>query len=152
MSNWRPIIADDLNAASVSGKVAIIRSIASGSSLPDPAPALITIIVQELRGAIGFSGKYQTDQDTTALPGSLVDLAIKKIVREMSRAVNLPLSEDEKADERTYEARLDKIRQGLWPIDPPDNPNLIAPVQTSTVGPKIQPRRRRFTLRDEEGY
>jgi hypothetical protein len=152
MSNWRPITADDLNAASVSGKVAVIRSIASGRSLPDPAQALIAAITQELRGAIGFSGKYRVDQDPTAIPSSLVDLAIKKIVREMSRAVNSLFTDDERADERTYESRLDKIRDGQWPIDPADNPVLVPQVQTSIVTPKIKPRHREFTRRKQDGF
>lgn len=151
MSNWRPIILNDLNAASVSGKVVIVRNAASARSLPDPAPAAIGNITQEMRAAIGFSGKYQVDQDGTALPAGLLDLAIKKIVREMVRAVNLPLTADEQSDERTYESRLDKIRLGQWPIDPADNPVLIPQVQTSIVTPAIRPRPRQFTRRNQDG-
>lgn len=151
MSNWNAITIDNLNAASVSGKVGIIQNAASTRSLPDPAPAAITSVTQELRAAIGFSGKYAVDQDATALPNGLLDLAIKKIVREMTRAVQLPLTEDEKSDEKTYEARLDKIRLGQWPIDPADNPVQVPQVQSSVVTPLIQPRRHRFTLRHEEG-
>jgi hypothetical protein len=151
MSNWRPIILSDLTAASVSGKVTIIRNAASGRSLPDPAPAAIAAITQELRGAIGFSGKYIVDQDTTALPNALLDLAIKKIVREMVRSVNLPLTADEQADERTYESRLDKVRQGLWPIDPADNPVLAPQIQRSVITPAIRRRPRQFTRTNQDG-
>jgi hypothetical protein len=94
---------------------------------------------------IGFSGKYIADQDTTALPGSLRDLAIKKIIRAMTVAVNLALTADEKDDERTYESRLDKIRQGQWPIELADNPVAVPVVQTSVVVPVTKPRPRQFT-------
>ena len=151
MSNWATITIDNLNAASVSGKVGIIQNAAAARSLPDPAPAAIANVTQELRSVIGFSGKYTVDQDGTKLPNGLLDLAIKKIVREMTRAVQMPLTEDEKSDERTYEARLEKIRIGQWSIEPADNPVQVPQVQSSVLTPLIQPRRRRFTHRHEEG-
>lgn len=144
MSNWTTVTATDLNAASVSGKLTIIRTIASNKSLPDPAPAAIDKVTKELLGAIGFSGKYALDQDTTKIPNSLLDLAIQKIVRACSRAVGSPWSEDERADERTYESRLDKIRRGDWPIETPDNPVAVKPVQSPIVVPKVGSRERQF--------
>ena len=142
--NWTTLTADDLNASSVAGKVAQIRAIATRKTLPDPAPAAIALITGELRGAIGFSGRYVLDADTTTLPVSLQDLAVKKIVRELSKAVSFPLTADEIADERTYESRLDKIRTGQWPIEKPDNPVATPAVQTSVVTPLINPRPRQF--------
>jgi len=147
VSNWRPIVLNDLTAASVSGKVGIIRNAASGRSLPDPAPAAIAAVTQELRAAIGFSGKYDVDQDTTALPNGLLDLATKKIVREMVRAVNLPLTPDEQNDERVYEVRLGLMRTGQWPVERADNPIAVPPVQTSVVTPITKPRPREFHRR-----
>lgn len=151
MSNWRPITTDDLNAASVSNKVTLIRNVATQRSLPDPAPAAILVVTQELRAMIGFSGKYAIDQNATAIPNGLLDLAIKKIVREMCKAVQYPLSKDEEADEKTYETRLDKLRSGQWPVDAPDNP--IVSTQT-TVGPAAQnlsSQHRRFTRHGMRG-
>ena len=146
MPNWRPIVLSDLNAASVSGKVALIQSAAAARSLPDPAPAAIANVTLELRGAIGFSGKYSVDQDATALPASLLELAIAKIVRAMARAIDLPFSPDDTADERTYESRLDKIRLGQWPVETADNPVTTPPVQASVVVPLVKPRPcRQFT-------
>ena len=135
MSNWRPIVTGDLNAASVSGKVGIILAAAASRSLPDPSAAAIANVTLEIRSAIGFSGKYTVDQDTTALPNGLLDLAIKKIVREMTRAVDMPLSKDEETDESTYEKRLEKVRAGQWPVDPADIPLTTGQV---TVGPAAQ--------------
>lgn len=140
MSNWRPIVLADLETSSVSGKVAQIRLIAAARSIGDPAPAAIANITQELRAVIGFSGRYQLDATVAALPAGLVDLAVKKIVRDMSRTVNLPLTADEQGDERTYESRLDKIRQGNWPIDRPDTAIATPSVQTSVVTPVTKPR------------
>ena len=144
MANWTTLTADDLNASSVAGKVAQIRTIATRKALPDPVPAAIALIVAELRGAIGFSGRYILDADATTLPASLHDLAIKKIVRDVSKAVSFPLTADEIADERTYESRLDKIRTGQWPVEKPDNPVATPAVQTSVVTPSITPRPRQF--------
>jgi hypothetical protein len=143
--NWTAIVLAHLNASSASGKVATIRTIAAAKSLPDPAPAAIANITAELRGAIGFSGKYLVDQDTTKIPHSLLDLAVKKMVRDCSKAVSLPLTDDEKTDERTYEARLDKIRLGQWPVETADTPVAVAPVQTSVVVPVTKSRPRQFS-------
>ena len=144
MPAWSTLTADDLNASSVAGKVALIRATATRKSLPDPVPAAIALITGELRGAIGFSGRYLLDVDTTTLPPSLLDLAVKKIVRDLSKAVSFPLTADEAADERTYESRLDKIRTGSWPIETPANPVATPAVQTSVVTPIIKPRPRQF--------
>ncbi|HEY1791557.1 MAG TPA: hypothetical protein VGG34_01450 [Opitutaceae bacterium] len=151
MSNWVTVTTDNLNASSVSGKVAIIRQIATNKGMPDPAPAAIATITGELRAVVGFSGKYALDTVLTAIPGGLLDFAVKKIVRDMSKTVGIQLTEDERTDEKVYEARVDKIRLGDWPIDLPDNALIIAPVQASTVVPSIGRRRRRFTHRHEEG-
>jgi hypothetical protein len=144
VSNWTVITSGALNASSSSGKVAQIRELAAKRNMPDPAPAAIANITNELRAAIGFSGKYTVDANLSALPAGLIDLATKKIVRDMARVVNFPLTDDEKTDERTYEARLDKIRLGQWPIDPADTPLTTAPVQDSVVVPVTKPRPRQF--------
>lgn len=144
MSNWRPIVLDDLNAAGTSGKVTIILSAATARALPDPSAAAIAAVTQELRAAIGFSGKYSVDQDVTALPSGLIDLAIGRIVRRMAKSVQLALTDDERNDERTYETRLDKIRQGLWPVEAADNPLPVPAVQGSVVLPVTQARPRQF--------
>ena len=151
MSNWRTILLSDLTAAAASGKVGIIQAAATARGLPDPAAAAITMVTQELRATIGFSGKYAVDQVSTSIPSGLLDLAIKKIVREMTRAVQMGLTPDEQADEKTYESRLDKIRMGQWPIDLPDTPIVTGQV---TVGPSAQllsSQRRRFKTGEQRG-
>ena len=145
MAAWITLTPTDLDAASVAGKVARIRAIATAKALPDPAVAAIQRITDELRGLIGFSGKYQLDATPTSIPPSFRDIAALKIVRECSKSVSLPLTADEQADERTYEARLDKIRLGQWPVETPDNPIPAPQISTGPAVLLVGAQCRRFT-------
>ncbi|MDE2105144.1 MAG: hypothetical protein KGL39_48400 [Patescibacteria group bacterium] len=122
MPNWIAITLAQLEAASLLGIVDTMRDEARDRGLADPWTTLTPQITDELRACIGFSGRYQLDTDTTKIPRGLLPLALKKIVREMSRSLGRSLSDDEKSDEKTYEARLDLIRTGQWPVEAPDTP------------------------------
>ena len=139
MSNWIPVTATALGEASIRGLVQKYADEAANLNLPDPS-TLVQQSVDEVRACIGFSGKYQVDADTTAIPRGLQPLVVRKIVREMARSLGVTLSNDDKDDAKAYDLRMDKIRQGQWPVEKPDNPILVAPVQTSVVTPSINPR------------
>ncbi|HEY5079415.1 MAG TPA: hypothetical protein VII43_06190 [Opitutaceae bacterium] len=154
MSNWQEITLDLLNAANLTGVVDAMRDEAVARGMADPWPETSAQAVDELRACIGFSLKYTLDANTAAIPKGLVRLTLNRIVREMSRRVGRALSADERDDDKLFEKRLDQIRAGQWPIEPPDNPmpSATPPVQSPVLTPSIQPRRRRFTSRREEGY
>jgi len=139
MPNWTIIAPTALDEASIRGIVEKYRDEAAARSLPDPA-TLIAQQVDELRACIGFSGKYQLDADTTKVPRGLLPLVVRKVIREMSRSLGVALSDDDRADDKFYESRLDLVRQGDWPVETSDNPVATPAVQTSVVTPSIAPK------------
>jgi hypothetical protein len=145
--NWTAISLTNLTDGSVVGVVASLQAQATAAGQSDPWSRFAQQITDELRDSIGFSGKYVLDADGTKIPAGLLDLAVKKILREMSKSIQRPLSQDERDDEKLYQQRLDQIRLGNWPIKPPDNPlpaNTPA-VQDSVPVPAIaRMRHRRF--------
>ncbi len=125
MPNWIAISLTDIADANVIGKVDALRDEAQARGMSDPFPRITKKVVDLLRACIGFSGRYQVDSDTTTIPASLLELATMKIVRDAAKSIGLALSDDEKADEKTFESRINLIRQGEWPIEAADTP--IAP-------------------------
>ncbi len=154
MPNWTEITLDLLNAANMTGIVEALREEATSRGMADPWPETCAQVTDELRACIGFSGKYQLDADTAAIPRGLLRFALGRIVREISRRVGRSLSADEKDDDKLFEKRLDQIRVGQWPIEPPDNPIVtgIAPVQASVLTPSIgKAKSLRHIRREEDG-
>lgn len=121
--------------------------LASGQS--DPVPQLISSIIEELRGAIGYSGKYQVSATASSIPPNLKDMAVQKVVRLCKRRLEQQLTLDERDEESVYQRRLGLIRAGDWPIDQPDDPLAISPStpqgRVSDAGTGIC---RQFTTRD----
>ena len=153
MSNWTAITLDALNNTSVIGLVQAMRDEAAEQGLPDPWPVTTAQVTDELRDCIGFSGKFPLDIDPTKIPGGLLQLALKKVVREMSRSLGRSRTDDDKTDEATYERRLTDLRSGNWPIAPADNPVPAAQVvQNAVPSPVIRRPHRHFTPRHQEGY
>src|SRR5262245_14632235 len=90
------------------------------SGQTDPVPNLISSVVEELRGAIGYSGKYQVSSTASTIPPNLKDMAVQKVVRLGKRRLEQQLTIDERDEENVYQKRLGYIRAGDWPIDQPD--------------------------------
>lgn len=122
MSAWSPLSLAQLQSTSLLGVVTALRDEAAAQGLADPWAAVAAQVTAELRALIGASNRYPLDGDTTALPASLLPLALKKAVREMKKALGTALSVDEQAEEKIYESRLALLRTGDWPVEAPDNP------------------------------
>ena len=101
---------------------------------------------------MGFSGRYTIDVDSAKIPSGMKPLALRKIVREMSRTIGRELTEDDRTDEKTYESRLDAIREGRWPVEPPDNPASDPVVQNKTTRPAITVPDRYFSRDQQVGF
>jgi len=124
---WITIATADLNDAKAAQLISAVSSNALASGQQDPVPALISMIVEELRGAIGYSGKYGVSATPSSVPPNLKDMAVQKIVRICKRRLEQTLTQDDRDDETTYQKRLDYIRAGNWPVDQPDDPLGTAP-------------------------
>lgn len=118
MPAWQTLtIADLLNAGH---KDLVEKASRSAVALgqPDPVPALITATVNELRTQIGFRNADQVDSDPTKLAPNLCPLAVLKIIRALKKRLGLKLDDAE----RTYQKRLEQIKDGQWPVDLPLSP------------------------------
>lgn len=151
MPNWITIALADLDDHTVAELVDALRQEALRIGQTDPMPRIIAEVTNEIRGAIEFSGRYQTDADTTTLPKGLKEIAVKKITRVMKGRLLQALSDDEKADAKVYEDRLKALIDFRWPVDKPDIPLSPAETQTASDTPRITARTRTFRREDGDG-
>jgi hypothetical protein len=126
---WITLTNTDLTDARATQILTAAQTNATAAGQSDPLPIAIARVTEELRGVIGFSGKYQVSATANTLPPNLKDMAVQKVIRMVLRRLNQPalLTEDDRQDERTYEARLNLIRAGNYQIDLPDDPLDVAP-------------------------
>lgn len=131
-------------------QAATTQALASGQA--DPTSDVIAKVVEEIRGAIGFSGKYQVSATANTIPPNLKDMAVLKIVRKLIQRFDAGamtggsmLTPADQQDDRVYEARLNMIRQGQYPVDLPDDPLSVAPSTPSGRVEFIQGDTRRWT-------
>jgi hypothetical protein len=125
---WINLTVGSLNDARAANLITAARTTVLATGQADPVPNLIAQVQAEIRGMIGFSGKYPLDADSsTSIPPNLKDLAVQKICREVKARLNLQMTEQDREDEKVYQARLLLISQGKWPIDAPDNAATVNP-------------------------
>lgn len=151
MPNWITIAALDLNDHKVGELVEALRTEALAQGQGDPMPGIITQVVSEIRGAIGFSGRYVLDADLATVPKSLREAAAKKIIRVLKGRLEIALSEDERTDAKVYEARLQSLVSGEWPVETADIPLNPVPTQQAASVPAITSRIRKFSSEAGDG-
>jgi hypothetical protein len=147
MPNWILLTESDLNDATAAPIILAAASSVLAAGQPDPLPNLIAATVEELRGVIGFSGKYQLDGTSDAtIPSNLKKMAVEKVCREARKRLRLQQQPADIEDEKTYQARLNAIRDGKWPIERPTiaasvNPDLPTGRVENIPGPTREYRR-----------
>lgn len=152
MPAWITIAVADIEAARHADLVEAVRRKALALGQTDPLPELIAATVMEIRGCIGFRSASTLDADTTTLAPNLVPLAVQKIARVMKGRIGKALDEGERDDERTYQKRLDQLKDGEWPVDAPANPvasNAQAPA--GAAGAVVSTSCRQFTRNSMRG-
>jgi hypothetical protein len=151
MSNWNTITVADLNDFKVAELVTALQEEALGSGQADPTPGIIADVISIVRGAIGWSGRYELDANTAAIPKSLREIAAKKVIRTMKGRLQMALSDDEAKDAEVFEARLKALIKGEWPVEDADTPLAEPEVQSAAATPRITKRHRHFSRRDQDG-
>ena len=147
MSAWITLTVRDLEAARHAELVDAVRRKATSVGQPDPVPVAIAKIVEEIRGCIGFKSPALLDADTATIAPNLVELCVQKVARTLMPRVGRSLTEDERADEKTYQRRLEQLKDGEWPVDLPEN-STAATAQTPSSGISVaKSTRRRATRR-----
>jgi hypothetical protein len=118
---WITLSVTDLNNSRAAPIIKAAQTTVLATGQADPIPDLIAQVQAELRGMIGFSGRYGLDGSSgTSIPPNLKDMAVQKVAREVQARLHLPMSDQDKEDDKLYQARLLLIAQGKWPIDAPD--------------------------------
>ncbi len=141
---WITLAVGDLNDAKAATLISAVANNALASGQTNPIPNLIGVVVEELRGAIGYSGKYSVSETVSTIPPNLKDMAVQKIVRVCKRRLEQMLDQSDRDDEATYQKRISAIMAGEWPIDQPDDPMALAPSTPQGRVSEIVPPTRRF--------
>ena len=124
---WQIITISDLYDAKAAPLITAVQTTCLAAGQPDPIPELIANATEEVRGAMGFSGKYMLSATLNSLPPNLVDMVVQRIVRLCKRRLEQPLTQDERDDEKQFQDKLGKLMAGKWPIANPDDPILVNP-------------------------
>ena len=152
MPSWINISSSDLSEARASKLVDAMATKALGASQPDPTPATISKVAQELRAAIAFSGRYQIDASIDSIPASLKDLAVERIIRLLKGRLMINLTDTEREEDRLYQKRLEQLTQGKWPVEIAGTPAPLSPVQAAGAAQVISTTTRRCTRSTLSGY
>ncbi len=131
MPAWQTLTTADLLNAGHKDIVEAASRRATALGQPDPVPALITAVVNEVRSCIGFRNANQVDSTAGTIAPNLANLCVLKIVRSLKKRLQIKLTDDEGIDEKTYQTRLNQLKEGEWPVDAPVTP--VAP--TTQDGP-----------------
>lgn len=125
---WIAITTDTLNEAKIAALVTACSEEALGAGQQDRAAGLIQGVVNSIRNAISGCPARRLDEDTTKIPESLRDLAVKLIIAQLKDAIEQPLTEDERDTVAWARRELAEIRNCDYPIEDSDDP-IEPPVQ-----------------------
>jgi hypothetical protein len=152
---WVSLTLADLNTAKAAALVDALRTAALAEGQADPVPEIIECVVTRIRAEIAGGGRTVLDADTTTVPKSLKSLALRMVLREGQSRLNalgaLPLSDDEIKEWDQDIRYLERIAKGDITVEASDNPEPTPTVQATTPSPRISPRERHFTRRDQDG-
>lgn len=148
MSNWIAITKADLYNSKVADLIDAADTSSLGQGQANRTTGVIADVTLEIRRRVSKSN--QLDQDTTKIPGGLKPLAIDLIYCRLKTALEMPLSDDERAFLKEREDQLDRIADARDVVEPADNPIVANPVQT-VPSPKFGRRHREFTRGSQDG-
>jgi hypothetical protein len=148
MSNWTPIALGDLNDAKHAAIIAAAQTLGTTSG-ENPLPGLTQEVVSRIRAMMSVGNIL--DANPLAVPNSLKGLAVRMIIRALKTRIELPLTDDERAEQKEDASYLNRIGDLKLRFEQPDNPAGYAEMQTVTPSPQIPYRPRQFTNWSEDG-
>ena len=148
MSNWITIAKADLYNSKSATLIDAADTQALGAGQTGRTAGIIADVTLEIRRKV--SRCNQLDQVTTAIPGGLKPLAVDIIFCRIKTALEMELSQDERALLNRREAELDRIADGKDLVDPPDNP-IVAAFNQAVAQPVTVDRHRNFSRCEQEG-
>jgi phage gp36-like protein len=152
---WISLTLADLNVGKVAALVTQLRTAALAENQPDPVPEVVTNATNRIRQEIAAGGKTVLDADATKIPPSLKSLAVRMVLREAQSRLNalggLPLSEDERQEEKNDLRYLERIANGNPTVEASTNPEATPSVQAAVASPRISAPERTFTRDHQDG-
>lgn len=138
MDNWIIITDQDLDDAKVAELIDALRqeALREDPPQPDPVPAIIRTVVDEIRNCIRMCPDTPVDVDPLKISRNLKEMAVAKIVRVAQQRLQMPFSDEQTAEERLYQKRLEMLTRCEWPVKKPDDPE--ADNQVNAPGPSAQ--------------
>jgi hypothetical protein len=122
MSNWIPITLANIYDAKVAALVDACDTAALGNGQANRSAGLIAGVVREIRDAVASCSLNRLDQNASAIPSGLKDLAVRRIIWALKGALELDVTDAEKIDFSADTTALKEIRDGTRKIEQPDNP------------------------------
>jgi hypothetical protein len=148
--SWIAIDLDTLNEAKVAALVDACDSAALAVGQSNRAAGLIQGVVNEIRNAVATCAGNRVDSDTTKIPASQRDLAVDLILARLKGALEMPLTEDERANVAERRRQLRDIAACALVVDQPDTP--IAPeVESPGSVPSFTARTLEHTRDNQDG-
>ena len=123
MSNWSALTIQDLYNSQVAALIDAANSVVLGAGQTDRVTGTISDVTLAIRGACARVNVL--DSDTTKIPNSLRTCAVDMIYCRLKRALQMELTEDERAMLKSCERGLELVGEGKGFIDPPDNPIAV---------------------------
>ncbi len=117
MSNWLTITPDHLKAAGHGAIVDRAQTLATGGV--DPVAEAINSAVARVRRAVQAANDL--DADTTKVPRSLEDVAVRTALFRLMERIGLPLSADQRKSGELDAADLQELSQRKIRVEAPDN-------------------------------
>ena len=152
MPNWITITISDLYNSQAAALIDACNLTSMGAGQQSRVPGIISDVTVEIRRRVAKCN--QLDMLVTAIPSGLKSLAVDMIFCRLKTAMQMALSDDERALLKRRCDELDRIADGRDLVDPPDNPIAASFVQT-IPSPAFSTRttngRREFTRRSQDG-
>lgn len=152
---WITLTLAQLDTAKAAALVDALQTAALAAGQVDPMPEIITDVTTRIRMEVAAGGRTVLSADATKVPPSLKRLALRMVLREGQSRLNaagaLPLSEDERAEEKNDLRLLERIADGELTVETPDDPAATPTVQAASPSPLICARERRNTRNHQEG-
>ena len=122
MPNWIPITLANLYDAKIGALVDACDTAALAQGQKNRSAGIIQGVVDDIRGKIASCKRNRLDQDVTAIPVRLKNLAARRIIWGLKSAIEMEVTEAEKIDYAKDTNDLNRIAIGDDVIEQPDNP------------------------------
>jgi hypothetical protein len=124
-----------------------LRTRVKAAGQADPLPLVIVQVVDQVRGAVGASGRYTLGEGAT-IPAKLKAAALDLLAIRLMNRLDMDLSEGKMTLYKSAEATLRDVRDGRFDIEEP----LVRSEEASSAPkPRITARTRTFSRADGDG-